>query len=138
MTCKNTLESRMSYRIARKAQRVFLREDFTDLGRGYRQIGRVLQKFVKEGKLVSIGYGLYARTRLSSVTGNVITDGPLPWLAKEFLDRRNIKVVPASAEVAYNSGASTQVPTGRAIGVRSRISRRIGFGGAFISYEKHP
>ena len=138
MTLMNTLESRMSYRIARKRQRVFLREDFADLGRGYRQISRVLEKFVKGGKLAKIGYGLYVRTKVSSVSGNVITDGPLPWLAKEFLARRGIEVVPTKAEIAYNGGESTQVPTGRTIGVRSDVTRRIGYDGAWITYEKRP
>ena len=37
-----TLEDRVSYRIARSKQNVFVREDFEDLG-GYDQIGRALR-----------------------------------------------------------------------------------------------
>ena len=32
-------------------------------------------------------------------------------------------------EIKYNEGKTTQVPTGRVIGVRKRVRRRIGFDG---------
>ena len=138
MTLKNTLEARMSYRIAKSKRRVFLREDFADLGRCYRQVSRVLGKFVKEDRLIKLGYGMYARSKISRVTGNVVTDAPLPWLAKEYLARRGIEVVSTKAETDLVSGKSTQVPTGRTIGVRGRISRKISFNGMSVSYEQHP
>ena len=42
MPLKNTLESRISYRIKRSKSRVFLRKDFSDIG-GYDQVGRILR-----------------------------------------------------------------------------------------------
>ena len=42
MAIKNTLEGKMTYRIKRSAETVFLRRDFKDLG-GYDQVGRVTQ-----------------------------------------------------------------------------------------------
>ena len=138
MTLKNTLESRMSYRIAKSKRRVFLREDFADLGRCYRQVSRILEKFVTEGRLIKLGYGMYARSKVSRVTGNVVTDAPLPWLAKEYLSRKGIEVVPTRAEADLVNGQSTQVPTGRTIGVRGRIARKISFNGMSMSYEQHP
>ena len=42
MAIKNTLEGKMTYRIKRSAEAVFMRRDFKDLG-GYDQVGRVTQ-----------------------------------------------------------------------------------------------
>ena len=72
MTIKNTLEGKMTYRIKRSAEAVFLRRDFEDLG-GYDQVGRVLRQLVQKELLINVGYGLYARADRSSFTGNLIT-----------------------------------------------------------------
>ena len=55
-------------RIARKRGDVFLRADFDDLG-GYDQVGRALRKLVREGRLMKVGYGIYARARPSLLDG---------------------------------------------------------------------
>ena len=52
-----TLEKRISYRIERGKNEVFIRKDFEDLS-DYVQVGRVLRQLVSEGKLIRIGYGL--------------------------------------------------------------------------------
>ena len=121
-------------RIARKKSAVLLRDDFTDLG-GYDQVGRVLLSLIRKGKLIKIGYGLYAKSKVSSLTGNIIPTEPLPSLAKKALDRLGVATVPTKAEMDYEQGRSTQVPTGRLIGVKKRISRKIGYKEASINYE---
>ncbi|ACL02853.1 DUF6088 family protein [Desulfatibacillum aliphaticivorans] len=135
MPVKNTLESKITYRVKRSKTPVFVRDDFKDIG-GYDQVGRILRGLVKKGVLVSLGYGAYARSKRSSVSGAVVPEKPLPELAKELLKKLGVKVVPSSAERAYNSGKTTQVPTGRVIGVKGRIVRRIGYNGRYISFEK--
>ena len=55
-----TLEVRLLNGITRKRGDMFLRADFNDLG-GYDQVGRVLRGLVREGELMKIGFGLYAR-----------------------------------------------------------------------------
>jgi hypothetical protein len=129
-----TLAAKVSRRITRSKANVFLRDDFTDLGE-YDQVGRALKSLLDTGKLVRIGYGLYAKTRVSALTGETVPVATLPSLGQEALRRLKVKTVPAAADVAYREGRSTQVPTGRRIGVRSRISRRIGYKGAYLSYE---
>jgi hypothetical protein len=52
-----TLGYKISARIARKKDIVFLREDFADLG-GYDQVGRILKNLVRDGKIIKIGYGV--------------------------------------------------------------------------------
>jgi hypothetical protein len=118
-----TLLYKVSSRIARKNEAVFVREDFDDLG-GYDQIGRILRELTRAGKIVKIGYGLYAKTRISTLTGEPILVKPLPDLAN-----------PTRLEKEYNEGKTTQVPTGRMIAVKGRISRKIGYKGAYVSYE---
>lgn len=130
-----TLEGKISKRVTRKQSPVLLREDFEDLG-GYDQVGRALKELVRKGKLLRIGYGLYAKTKVSFLNGKVLPLEPLPTLAKKALNRLGIETVPTTAEKAYTEGKSTQVPTGRMIGVKNRISRKIGYNNANIYYER--
>lgn len=129
-----TLESKVVKRISRKKVNVLLRDDFKDLG-DYDQVGRVLRKLATKGKLVRIGYGLYAKTKVSTLTGEPVPIATLPNLGKEALRRLNVKTTPTAADVAYQEGRSTQVPTGRLIGVKGRVSRKIGYKGAYLHYE---
>lgn len=135
MPVKDTLEGKITYRVKRSKASVFVRDDFKDIG-GYDQVGRILRGLVKKELIASLGYGTYARLKKSSVTGAVVPEKPLPELAKELLKKLGVEVAPSSAERAYNSGKSTQVPTGRVIGVKGRIVRRIGYKGRYISFEK--
>lgn len=54
------------------------------------------------------------------------------------MKRLKVEIAASQAEKDYNSGKSTQVPTGLLIGVRGRISRKIGYGGDKIYYEYIP
>lgn len=130
----STLENKIRKRIARKAGNVLLRNDFKDLG-GYDQVGRALRHLAQKGEVIKIGYGLYAKTKVSVITGEIVPTATLPNLGKEALSRLNVRVEPTKAELAYEKGCSTQVPTGRMIGVKGRISRKIGYKGAYITYE---
>ena len=134
MKTNKTLESRILARIVRKKDSVFLRKDFLDLG-GYDQVGRALKHLADNGKLVRIGYGLYSKARVSSLTGETIPTASLPTLAKEALERLGVKIMPSQAELAYNEGRSKQIPTGRLISVKSRVNRKISFKDTTIKYE---
>ena len=130
-----TLTYKISARMARKkGQVVFVREDFADLG-GYDQVGRILRELARAGKIIKIGYGLYAKARKSSLTGEVVPVVSLPTLARAALDRLGVETTLSRMEKDYAAGKTTQVPTGRLIAVKGRISRKIGYGGAYVSYE---
>ena len=129
------LEKRIARRIARKKTNVFLRRDFEDLG-GYDQVGRALKCLTAKGRLVNIGYGLYARTAISPISGRTVVAKPLPSLAHEALERLDVQAMPSIFAQANSAGTSTQVPTGRLIAVRSRISRKIGYDGKYVSFER--
>lgn len=137
MKYNKTLEGKIAMRIARTRSPVLLRDDFDDLG-GYDQVGRALLALTKKGKLIKIGYGLYAKTKVSSLTGNTVPTEPLPVLARMALDRLGVAAFPSQAEIDYQQGRSTQVPTGRLIGVNKRISRKIGYNNIAVNYERRP
>jgi hypothetical protein len=129
------LEERIVNRITRKRGDVFLRADFSDLG-DYDQVGRALRSLVRNGRLMKIGQGLYARARRSSLDNKLIPEKGLDTL-KEALQRLGIETVPTRFERAYNSGRSEQVPTGRVVAIRGkRLRRQIGYDGVFLSFER--
>lgn len=115
---------------------MFVRSDFGSLSQDYDQVGRALRRLVSDGKLIRIGYGLYAKTRISSLTGKTIPVASLPELGREALTRLDVTIMPTKAETAHLIGGSTQVPTGRVLGVKSRIVRKITYGGVELSYER--
>ena len=129
-----TLETRLLKRIDRKRGDVFLRADFDDLG-GYDQVGRALRQLVREGRLVKVGQGLYARARPSITSGAPVPVGGLSAL-KAALRRVGVETLPSRLEQAYNAGDTTQVPTGRVVGVSRRVRRKIGYGGFSLSFER--
>ena len=135
MRNNKTIEGRILARLSRMKSSVILRDDFIDLG-GYDQVGRALRRLALKGKIIKIGNGLYAKTKVSSLTGELLPVQTLPTLAREALKRLGVKINPTKAELDYQSGRSTQVPTGRLIGVKKRISRKIGYKGASINYER--
>lgn len=135
MKKSRTLKEKILLRISLKKDKVFLRDDFDDLG-GYDQVGRVLKQLVDESKVLKLGYGLYAKLKISSLTGTVIPQAPLPDLAREALIKLGVKVSPSKSLLLYNAGKTTQVPTGRVVAVDKRVSRKITYKGAVIYYEQ--
>jgi hypothetical protein len=128
------LEMRVQQRIDRKRGDVFLRADFDDLG-GYDQVGRVLRQFVRAGKLIRIGQGLYTRAVKSPFDDQLIPPKGLSTLT-EALNRLGIETAPSSLEQDDNAGRTTQVPTGRVVAVRQRVRRKIGYNGINLSFER--
>jgi hypothetical protein len=117
---------------------VFLRQDFSDLG-SYSQIGVALNQLCREQKLKRIGQGLYGKTKTCEIppfTGEKILAKGLTQIAPEALTRLGYNVVPSKALLDYNSGQSTQVPTGRRLCIQGRQTRRrIGYDDVYVSYE---
>lgn len=122
-------------RIARKKRAVFVRDDFSDIS-DYDQVGRALRSLTKKGSLIRLGYGVYAKAKKSPINGEAVPVAPLPTLAKEALQRLGVETTSSRLEEAYNAGQTTQVPTGRLIGVKGRFNRKLGYRGAFVSYER--
>jgi hypothetical protein len=47
-----------------------------------------------------------------------------------------VSTFPSSFEQDYNKQQTTQVPTGRVIGVKGRITRKIGYDGKYVTFER--
>ena len=131
---QDTLLSKMSKRIVRKRNDVILRQDFLDLG-GYDQVGRCLLRLVKEGMLVKIGQGIYVRATVSPLDARPSLPRSLNSLVLEAMKKLGVPTGLSEIEIKYNEGKTTQVPTGRVIGVRKRVRRRIGFDGYSMRFE---
>ena len=132
---RESLNRQIAKRIARKRGDVFLRADFDDLG-GYDQVGRSLGYLVKSGKLVKLGQGLYARATTSPFDGRPIPTKGVSELMKEALGRMGVETLPTRMQRDYNAGRTTQVPTGRVIGVNKRVRRTIGYDGWTATFER--
>ncbi len=135
VTLPNSLLERLEKRIARKRGDVFLRADFDDLG-GYDQVGRALRQLVDNGQLLKVGYGIYTRAKPSLLDGTPVPTKGLRELAAEALGRLGVETAPTRWDEANASGKSTQVPTGRVIGVRGRVRRKISYNGFPLKYER--
>jgi len=131
----DTIVEAIGRKIRRSRRNVFLRSDFAPLG-SYDAIGRALRKQARDGQLVQIGYGLYAKAEVSPFTGKPVPVVGIRKLATEALGRLGKKVAPSSFEDAYNLGRSTQVPTGRTLAVEDRVTRRIGYDGNYVVFER--
>lgn len=105
---------------------VFLRADFDQLG-GYDQVGRALRELVADGKLLKIGYGLYAKARISSITGKrmLASAGGFKAVSEQALERLGVAWQPSDELVRYNKGETTQVPVNAKVIVKKRFNRKI-------------
>ena len=132
-----TTQERMLRAIKQRAGNVVLRQELADLGSAS-QVTDALKALQARSVIIRIGTGVYAKTRKSSVTGNVIPAGTLETLGVEALRKLRVPVAPGAAAAAYNAGTTTQIPgvfvanTGR-----RRISRRISIGGRTLQYENN-
>jgi hypothetical protein len=130
-----TIVDAVEIKVRRSRRNVFLRTDFERLG-SYDAVGRALRRAGELGVLIRIGYGLYAKAEHSPFTGRPVPIIGIKRLASEAFARLGKKATVSSSEDAYNRGASTQVPTGRAIQVKGRIRRRIGYDGKYVVVER--
>ena len=135
MKSSKTIEYRVFARIFRKKCAVLMRVDFEDLG-DYDHVGRALRKLAARGKIMKIGYGLYAKASVLPFSGELAPVKNLPEIATEALQRLGVETAPSTLEREYNAGRTTQVPTGRMIGIKGRIRRKIGYDGTYVSYER--
>jgi hypothetical protein len=130
-----TISEAIERKLQRSKRNVFLRSDFASLG-SYDAVGRALRQKTKDGKLVQIGYGLYARAERSPLTGKAAPVIGIKRLATEALKRLGKEAATSSFDETYNLGRSTQVPTGRAIATKDRVRRRIGYDGKYVVFQR--
>ena len=130
-----TLKTKMRYRINRSKANIFTPKDFLDLS-ARDQVGRALRELMADDVLIRFGQGLYAKAKRSSFTGKLIPIKSLTILAREAItEKLNAKVVMATELKRYNNGQTTQVPTGRVIAIKGRVSRKMAYDGKSIKLQ---
>lgn len=129
------LEERLKRSIALRSDEVFIRAEFAYFG-SEAQVSRALRRLVNKGYLVKLGVGIYAKAKISKLSGNPIPIKPIDILAPVALRKLGVKLFPSKATQEYNEGKTTQIPSGIVFNTGDRlITRKIGFGKRTVSYE---
>jgi hypothetical protein len=130
------IADRIKRSVSNRNADVFVFNDFDSFGSAS-QVGRALSGLTADGTLVKLGKGVYARAKASVLSGKPIPVKPLEVLAPQILQKYGVKLKEARLTNAYNSGRSTQVPTGIVLNTgKRRITRKIGFNGKLVQYER--
>jgi len=131
------LRDRVERRIAERRDDAFLTREFRDLA-GERQVLRALRELTEAGKLIRLGYGVYGRAEVSSITQQPMLSGDgFGPVARQVLDKLKVRWEPTTAERDYNEGRSTQVPMTPRVRVRgSRFSRKLRYKTMELSIER--
>jgi hypothetical protein len=115
---------------------VFRPADFLTFG-SEASVKRALKELTSVGILVRLGVGIYAKAKPSVISGKPIPAQPLEILGPQALAKLGIRPRQSLQTAEYNAGRTTQVPTGIVVNVgKQRISRKIGFNGKFLQYER--
>lgn len=131
-----SLEACIKQFIMTSQSQVVLRAELRKFG-GSTQLSRALNALLQQGMLVRIGVGVYAKAKPSVLSGKPIPVEPLEVLAPIALQKLGVQVHPPRRSSDYNAGLTTQVPTGLVVNVGGRrITRKLGFNGKFVEYER--
>lgn len=131
------LEDRIRRSIALRSSLVVLRSEFAKMGSSS-QVGRALARLVEDGKLVKVSKGAFAKARINKFTGKPTPAGTLEVISAELFSKLGIEIAPSRLVEEYNSGKTTQVPTGATVNTgRRRITRKVTVGNRTLAYENH-
>lgn len=129
------ITERIRRSVCNRADLVFRPADFMPFG-SEASVKRALKELTDLGVLVRLGVGIYAKAKPSVISGKPIPIQPLEVLGPQALSKLGVRLKESVQTANYNSGRSTQVPTGLVINIgKQRISRKIGFNGRFLQYQ---
>lgn len=131
-----TTKKRVLASLRRSKSIAFVRKDFERFG-DYRQVSRAIKELIDEGVLVRVGYGTYAKTRPSSISGKPVPVEPLLNIAFEIMRKLGVKADVGRDARALREGRSSQVPMLPVVNVgKARVRRMISYGNKTVVYEK--
>ena len=133
---KKSLVLKIYKKIMKSKDLSFVQKDFYNFSDDNDQIIRALRKLVSDRVLIRIGKGIYAKAKFSNISNSYVPAGGVISAGRQALKKLGVQIYPSSAQQLYNMRTSTQIPTGRVIGVKGRISRKISFNGINLIYEK--
>jgi len=121
-----TIANKVQVRISRSKRYVFARADFSDIA-GYDQVGRELRKFVESGLLIRIGYGLYTKARINSITGKTMPASPggADGVILEAIEKLGVDYKFDDFSQLSIDGDSLQIPASFQIITSNRFKRKI-------------
>lgn len=129
------ITDRIRRSIRNRAELVFRPADFMPFG-SEASVKRALKDLTDLGVLVRLGVGIYAKAKPSIISGKPIPILPIEVLGPQALTKLGVRLKASIQTTEYNSGRSTQIPTGLVVNIgKQRISRKIGFNGKFLQYE---
>ena len=133
---KASTKTKMAMSIASSQSDVFLRSYFGRFGSSSR-VTRAIQELIKDGKLTRLGYGVYAKTSPSPISGNPVPKKSLENLAVQTFKALGVEIQLGEASAKYAAGETTQIPMALIVSTRnSRIQRKIRLGTREVIYEK--
>ena len=106
-----TAADRIYQKIKRSRRYVFERKDFYN-DASYDQVGRVLKQLVDKGVLMKIGYGLYTKSTINSLTKKPKPTNPggTDAIMREILRLRGVDFEMDAMSLKSINGQSTQIP----------------------------
>ncbi|SMY16225.1 DUF6088 family protein [Photobacterium aquimaris] len=107
-----TAAKRISLKIKRSRRYVFERKDF-EIFASYSQVGRALNQLIDKNELIRLGYGLYTKARLNSLTGKLMPTHPggMDALMREILKMKGVDFEMDPFSLQSFAGGSTQIPS---------------------------
>ena len=115
---------------------IVLRSDIKDLSSPRKKVSRNLKSLVKDGELIKLGYGIYAKTEKNLYLSKNIIKGGFSSAALEVLDKLGVKWELGKAIKEYNEGISTQVPANMIVRLKTRYRGTITDGESTLKIEK--
>lgn len=128
------LKERMRLSIRRRAGHVVLRAELAALGSAS-QVSLALKDLQREGELVRLGAGVYAKASRDAGTGAVRPQADFETLAHEAARKLKLAADPKAgseadaAQASKDRGHSVVLDTGR-----RRVSRKLALGGRSVAY----
>lgn len=119
------LEDRMRLSIRRRAGQVMLRAELAGLGSAS-QVSCALKALQRDGELVRLGSGVYAKAHRDPETGEVQSLADVETLVREVADKLKLAVDP---KVVVSSGHALVLDTGH-----RRVSRKLALCGHDVTY----
>lgn len=130
------LKQKLLRSIANRKGIVVLRLELEHLG-SKSQVSKALSELVKEGVLIRVSLGVYAKTRFNRFAGKRTVAAPFETVVEETFKKLNVKVTQGKALEDYNAGRTTQIPMQLQVRTPGRkISRNITVSGKNVKYEK--
>jgi len=127
----------MARSIALRKGEILLRANFESMG-SPSQISRALKELIRTGKILRLGYGVYAKARPSILSGEPVARVSLEELAQEALQKLGVPIALGRAQAAYAAGKTTQIPVRSTFNTgQRRISRKITVGISTVRYENN-